>query len=458
MSIRSVGIVILAAGEGTRLRASCPKPLVDLCGRKLIDFPLIESLSFAQNLGLKYLPVVVTGHGREQVESYLSGRAHFAFQRERKGTADALLTAFSLEELKGVDVVMVLCADTPHIRERELLVLYRALLEEDVQGVAAVFRAADPKGYGRVISGSPGFRIVEERVASPQEREIDLVNSGVYLFRVPFLLDHLAKIQPRVGEKEAYLTDIFQQHLPVKDVFFSARTPFLGVNTPRQLSHSGHRIRQEINERHQENGVRIVDHRHTYIDWDVVIEPGSVIHPHNFIYSGTHIGSEVTIEPMCLIRETEIRSHGLIKSHSHLERALIREGATIGPFARIRIGSDIGEGCKVGNFVETKNAELHAGVKASHLSYLGDIEVGEKSNIGCGFIACNYDGLQKHQTVLGKEVFIGSSTKMIAPVRVGDGAFIGAGSTINCDVPDGAFAIARARQVNKEGGAERFKK
>lgn len=459
MSFKSIGIVILAAGEGKRLSSLFPKPLANLCGRKLIDFPLVESMTFAQKSNLKPLPVVVTGYGREQVEDHLAGRAQFAFQEERRGTADALRVAVSGEAFLGLDVVLVLCADTPHIRERELSMLYQTLLEEEgLGGVAAVFRASDPTGYGRVVLGSPGFHVVEEKEASFEELSMDLVNSGVYLFRTPFLLEHLNKIQPQEGKKEAYLTSIFQDHLPVKPLFFAESTPFLGVNTPRQLSDSEHHIRQEINRRHQENGVRILDHRHTYIDWDVIIGPDSVIYPHNFIYSGTQIGSQVIIEPINFIRETQIHSHVLIKSHCHLERALIRKGATIGPFARVRADSDIGESCRVGNFVETKKAKLHAGVKANHLSYLGDIEVGEGSNIGCGFITCNYDGVQKHQTVLGKEVFIGSNAKMIAPLKVGDRAFIGAGSTINQDVPSDAFAVARARQVIKEGEAQRFRK
>ena len=458
---QTLGVAILAAGEGKRLKLAPPKPLVSLCGRKLVDFPLTESLAFAREAELERSAlIVVTGHRRDEVEGYLkqeySGRVGLALQPQPRGTADALKSYFeSDKKTKQTDLTLVFCADTPLIRQGDLLSLYQALVAGGSQAVAAVFRTDNPHGYGRVVEGKPGFHIVEERDADADIQKISVVNSGLYLFRTPFLLQHIDQIKPG-GSGEFYLTDIFQDQWPVETVFFPNSSAFLGVNTVRQLGDAEHRIRQEINQRHQANGVHIIDHRHTYIDWDVAIGAGSVIHPHNFIYGGVRLGASVTMEPFCTIRETEIADHACIKSYCYLEGAVVGEGASIGPFARIRPGSDIGPSARVGNFVETKQAKLHRGVKVAHLSYVGDAEIGDETNIGCGFITCNYDGANKHKTTVGKGAFIGSDTQIVAPVSIGDGAYIGSGSTINRDVPDGAFAVARAKQVTREGMAKRF--
>ena len=464
---QTLGVVILAAGKGERLRIGVPKPLAPIAGRKLVDFPLSESLSFGEKVGLKTQVAAITGHRREELEKYLStqysGRVHFAFQREQKGTADALKAYFECrkKEAKEAAFTLVLCADTPLIREGDLEVLYRALQEGGSQAVAAVFRADNPHGYGRIVGSESGegqgFHIVEEKEASEEVRKVTTVNSGVYFFRTPFLLERLGQIEAR-GGNEFYLTDIFQDDLPVRAVLFPNGPSFQGVNTLSQLQRAESCLRREIHRRHQENGVYIVDPRHTYIDWDVTIAPGAIVHPHCFIYGGTTIGPAAEIGPFCTIRDAEIGAYCHIKGHCHLEEAAVGEGAAVGPFAHLRPGSHIGKNSKIGNFVETKNAHLQAGVKVSHLSYVGDAEIGEGTNIGCGFITCNYDGTHKHKTTIGKNAFIGSDTQTVAPVSIGDGAYIGSGSTINRNVPDEAFAIARAKQVTKEGMAKKFKK
>ena len=459
---KTVGIALLAAGEGKRLKLNDSKPLAPLCGQRLVDFPLTESLAFAQKAKLHPLPIVVTGHCREEVEGYLnkkySDQVQFAFQREQRGTADALKAYFkSNEKTQKTDLTLVLCADTPLIRRSDLWSLFESLEGGKDEAVAAVFHADNPHGYGRVIMGESGFHIVEEKEVNDETRQISRVNSGLYLFKTSFLLNHLDHIKGN-AHGEFYLTHIFQDHLKVKAILFPNNSTFLGVNTPTQLSEAEYHIRQEINKGHQENGVHIIDHRHTYIDWDVSIGTGSVIHPNTFIYSGTKVGAHVTIEPHCIIKKAEIRDHVYVKGHCYVEGAIIREQTLLGPFARIRPGTDIGKNSKIGNFVEIKEAKLEQGVKVSHLSYLGDAEIGEETNIGCGFITCNYDGVNKHKTIIGKRAFIGSDTQTIAPVSIGDEAYIASGSTINKDVPHGSFAVARARQVNKEGMAKRFKK
>ena len=458
-------MAILAAGEGTRFKLGRPKPLSPICGQKLVDFPLSESLAFAGKVALDIAPVVVIGHGREQVEEYLGQKyseVRFAHQPQRLGTADALKHYFALGGgTQKTSFTLVLCADTPLIRERHLSTLYKAMEEDSgADALVAVFRAHNSHGYGRIIEAGPygpGFHIVEERDANDEVRKIDLVNSGLYLFRTPFLLEHLSSIAAGPSG-EAYLTDIFQDERQVRAVPFSDANAFVGVNTLPQLCDAEYSIRREINARHHARGVHIIDHRHTYIDWDVEIGEGSVIHPNSFIYAGTQIGKGVTIEPCCMIRQTKICDGAIIKGHGHLEGAVVREGAAIGPFARIRPGSDIGKDAKIGNFVETKKVKIHSEAKVSHLSYVGDAEIGEQTNIGCGFITCNYDGKDKHKTTIGKRAFIGSDSQTVAPVSIGDDAYIGSGSTINKDVPDGAFAVARARQVTREGMAKRFKK
>ncbi|MCY4644241.1 MAG: bifunctional UDP-N-acetylglucosamine diphosphorylase/glucosamine-1-phosphate N-acetyltransferase GlmU [Bacteriovoracales bacterium] len=460
---KTMGIVVLAAGEGKRFKAPTPKPLAPLCGRRMVDFPLSESLSFAEKASLQTFCTVVTGHERERVEAYLRERynkqINFTFQKEQKGTADALKSYFeSHGSGQKTDLTLVLCADTPLIRRRHLSALYQALADGDHDGVVAAFRTSNPQGYGRITSGQgPGFSIVEEDEASDEIRKITLVNSGLYLFKTSFLLEHLEEIGSGAKD-EFYLTKIFQDHLKLKAVLFPDAHSFMGVNTLRQLGAASHEIRREINQRHLENGVLIVDERHTSIDWEVSIGENSVIHPHNFIYGRTKIGRSVHIGPNCTIEECDIRDHASIKGHCHLEKASIAPGAAIGPFAHLRPESHIGEGSKIGNFVEIKKAVLHRGVKVSHLSYVGDAEIGEESNIGCGFITCNYDGTLKHKTTIGKRAFIGSDTQTVAPVSIGDDAYIASGSTINRDVPKEAFAVARSRQVTKEGMAKRFKK
>ena len=464
---KKLGIAILAAGAGKRLKGHPVKALAPLGGQCLVDFPLGEALGFARKAGLEPWPMVVTGHGREEVEGYLSKKylapLHFAPQPKQLGTADALRTCFASSDLaRQTALTLVLCADTPLVRQQELELLYQALeADPALQAVAAVFKAPQPHGYGRIVPGESGFHIVEQQVANDEIKKISLVNSGLYLFRTPFLRERLSALEAGTSsssDQELYLTDVFQDCLQVKALAFPNASSFLGVNTPEELCNARYHLHREINNHHQANGVYIVDNRHTYIDWDVTIGPGSVIHPNNFIYQGTQLGSAVTIEPNCTIKGSIIKDGAFIKSFCYLEFAAIGKAASIGPFARIREGSEIGAKAKVGNFVEIKRAKLQEKVKVSHLSYVGDAEIGEQTNIGCGFITCNYDGAKKHKTTIGKRAFVGSDSQTIAPVSIGDDAYIGSGSTITKDVPAGAFAVARARQINREEMAKRFKK
>ena len=458
----SCGTVILAAGQSKRFKMAQSKPLAPLLGKRMIDFPIAQIEQFFQQAQLNGSITVVTGHMRELLENYLKGSypsLSFAFQQEQKGTADALRVYFASNQQAHIkDYTLVMCADTPLIRSDDLLCLYERLNQENLDGVLASFLPTDPKGYGRIVSKGMGLRIVEEKDTDEVTKKIKEVNSGLYLFKTSFILQHLNNIDSKNSANEFYLTDLFQENFKVKAQLFEQGYKFSGVNDLKQLEEVERYLRRERNEMLMEQGVRLIDSVSTYVDWNVLIGTGTVIYPNVVIEGNCRIGENVRIETGSVIKSSTLADQVEIKAHCYLEEAVVGQDAVIGPFARLRSGSDIGQHVKVGNFVETKKAILHEGVKVSHLSYVGDAEIGNNTNIGCGFITCNYDGAQKHKTVIGKNSFIGSDSQMIAPVTIGDECFVASGSTITNDMPNGAFAISRARQQTKQGMAKRFLK
>lgn len=456
----SLGIVILAAGKGTRLRTEVPKAICPIQGSTLVDRVLRNLQAFASEANLNFSASLVTGHKREQVEAKVGEswpKVNFAYQAEQKGTAHALQTYF--EQIKGAwdnDYTLVVCADTPLIGEKEYLRLYKEAIDGGHDGVAAVFQTSTPKGYGRIVPGAKGFSIVEEKDASVEQRKIEVVNSGLYLLKNSHIKAHLNSIDDSNKSGEFYLTDLFKEDFDVKAVEFSDGKTFLGINNLVQLEEAAKSIQAEKIRALQMSGVRFINSSSCYIEESVEIAPGSVIYPNVILEGKTSIGENTVVESGCVIKEGIISNNVSIFANSYIEKAKIESGAKIGPMARVRPGSEIGDGVKIGNFVETKNAKLHSKVSVSHLSYVGDAEIGENTNIGCGFITCNYDGAHKHRTTIGKNSFIGSDSQMIAPVTLGDEVFVASGSTINQDVPSGGFAIARQRQTTKEGLAKRF--
>lgn len=461
-----VGIVILAAGQGTRMRINRPKPLVSLLGKCLIDYPITESFKFLQSMGLKGSINFVLGHKKEEVESYLKGKYeqwektfNFVFQKEQKGTADALISYFnSSEEALKNTYTLVECADTPLIGESDLILIYEKLKAENLSGVAATFETNTPTGYGRIINAPKGFRIIEEKEATLEQKKIEEVNSGLYIFKTSFILEYLEKINNSNSTSEFYLTDLFQEGLDVATYNFGRVDRFVGINDIMQLEMVEANLRKEQNLKHKESGVRFLDSNSAYIDGDIEIGAGSTIYPNVTIEGNSKIGESVVIEPGVIIKDSTVKDYAVIKGYSYLEGCVISESASIGPFARIRPKAEIGPESKVGNFVEIKKSILGRGSKVSHLSYIGDAEIGENTNIGCGFITCNYDGKNKHKTIIGKNSFIGSDTQAIAPVTIGNECFVASGSTINENMPDGSFAISRGKQVTKEKMAKRFLK
>jgi bifunctional UDP-N-acetylglucosamine pyrophosphorylase/glucosamine-1-phosphate N-acetyltransferase len=461
----TIGLVILAAGKGTRMKIETPKALAKTAGRALLDYVVDASLKFASESNLQAEIGLVVGHRKELIEEWLSqhpskNQLKTAYQKEQKGTADALKACFNdLPHFWNYEYTMVACADTPMIQATEFKILFEALKSHPgCVGVAATFEAHDPKGYGRIVHGNHGFHIVEEKDASEKEREITEVNSGFYILKTKHVKEILGSISNNNKSGEFYLTDLFQDRFEVKAVKFPSEIPFLGINTMEQLADCTTLLRNRKVKQLMIDGVEFLNPQTVHIDHDVKIGVGSVIYPGVTLLGKTSIGEKVVVETGAFIKNSTVHNNSEILAHSYLEEALVHEDATIGPMARLRPGADVGPESKIGNFVEVKKSKLHRGVKVSHLSYVGDAEIGENSNIGCGFITCNYDGANKHKTKIGSNTFIGSDCQMIAPIEIGNDAFVAAGSTITKSIPDGGFGIARSQQVTKEGAARKFLK
>ena len=460
-----IGLVILAAGKGTRMKVETPKALIKTSGRCLLDYVVDASLKFAESSSLKAEIGLVVGHRKELIEEWLAlhparNQLKTAWQKEQNGTADALKSCFhDLPHFWNFEYTVVACADTPMLQASEFQTLFTALKSHpELVGVAATFEAHEPKGYGRIIHGDNGFHIVEEKDADEKTRSVTEVNSGFYILKTKHIKEVLGSIDNKNKSGEFYLTDLFQDKFKVKAVKFHSETPFLGINTMEQLAEVTSLLKIRKIKELMTDGVEFLNPESVHIDHDVKIGMGSVVYPNVTLLGKTSIGTKVTIESGCFIKNSTIKDNVELLAHSYLEEALVHEKATIGPMARLRPGADIGSESKIGNFVEVKKSKLAKGVKVSHLSYVGDAEIGENTNIGCGFITCNYDGVNKHKTKIGHSTFIGSDCQMIAPVEIGNDAFIAAGSTITKSVPDGGFGIARTQQVTKEGAAKRFLK
>lgn len=461
----TIGLVILAAGKGTRMKVDTPKALAKTAGKCLLDYVVDASLNFAKATSLKAEIGLVVGHRKELIEEWLAthpAKSYLktAWQKEQKGTADALKACFNdLPHFWDFEYTMVACADTPMIQANEFQELFQALkFHPELVGVAATFEAHDPKGYGRIVRSDGGFHIVEEKDATDLERNITEVNSGFYILKTKHVKEVLGSISNHNKSGEFYLTDLFQDKFSVKPVKFPSEIPFLGINTMEQLAEVTGLLRARKVKQLMIDGVEFLNPNTVHIDHEVEIGLGSVIYPNVTLLGKTKIGEKVVVESGAFIKNSTVDSHSEILAHSYLEEAYVHSDATIGPMARLRPGTEVGSEAKIGNFVEVKKAKLAKGVKVSHLSYVGDAEIGENTNIGCGFITCNYDGVNKHKTKIGKNTFIGSDVQMIAPIEVGDDAFVAAGSTITKSVPSGGFGIARSQQVTKEGAARKFLK
>jgi bifunctional UDP-N-acetylglucosamine pyrophosphorylase/glucosamine-1-phosphate N-acetyltransferase len=454
-----VHVVVLAAGKGTRMKSALAKVLHRAGDRPLIDHVLGTAASISPES-----VVVVVGHGADQVKDALGKRLglSFALQEPQLGTGHALLQAEPLlRDASGT--VVLLSGDVPLLRADTLAALVRR--HEKRQAAATVLTAvvASPDGYGRIVrEGGQIAAIVEHKDASPAEREIREINSGIYAFDIAPLFEALHEIGSSNAQGEYYLPDLVRIYrrrgLTVETVRLEDAREILGVNSRRELADVSAILRSHKNDELMASGVTIVDPAATFIGVDVVIGPDTIIHPGVYLEGQTRIGSGCEIQSGVRIVNSTIDDGVAINNFCLILDSHVSRGAKIGPFAHIRPQSDVGEDAHIGNFVELKKTTVGRGSKANHLAYLGDATIGERVNIGAGTITCNYDGTLKHPTVIEDGAFIGSDTQLIAPVRVGKGAYVAAGSSITEDVPPESLAIARGKQVNKEGWVRKKKK
>lgn len=454
-----LAVVILAAGKSKRIKSSIPKVMHQLAGRPLITYPI----EIAKNMGAAPILVVASpDHGELEAVARAFG-ARIIYQKQPLGTGHAVLqTKDALSKFKGH--VLILCGDVPLIRAETLDRFINEVFRQNARCGVLTMELKNPGNYGRIVRDLDGqfIRIVEAKDLKGEDASIKEVNSGVFCVERSWLFETLAKIKPTNSQNEYYLTDIVHHALADGSKVIAIKAPdakeLLGVNTRRELSDLITEMRNRINERHMQNGVGIMEPSQTYIDWDVKIGQDTVIWPGTFILGETKIGNGCIIENGVVIKNAKIDAGAHIKSYSVVEESLVGPGAQVGPFARLRPGSKLGKNVRIGNFVEVKKSELKEGAKANHLTYLGDAQIGEKVNVGCGTITCNYDGKNKYITFIGDGAFIGSDTQFVAPVRVGKGATIGAGSTITEDVPPYALALSRAEQVIVKDWQPRWKR
>jgi bifunctional UDP-N-acetylglucosamine pyrophosphorylase/glucosamine-1-phosphate N-acetyltransferase len=453
-----IAAVIMAAGLGTRMKSDIPKVLHLIAGKPLINY----IVNAVKNLKTDTV-VVVGGQNLPEIKNALSKHDNivYALQRKPEGTADALKAALPmLKNFKGA--VLVLNGDTPLITSKILKDFLSLHLrrKEDLSLIS--FAANGRHSYGRIIrQGGAVKAIVEDKDADESLKKINEVNSGIYAMNCN-VLSLLKDIRRNEKKGEYYLTDIVD--IAVKKGFkvdahiMGSGMEMTGINTREELYRAGIYMRDRIVRGLMDKGVSFIDAKAAFISPDAQIGADTIIYPNVHIEGKTIIGKSCVIHQGSRITDSIIGDHTIIKDCTVIESSTIKDNASIGPFAHIRPGSVIDKGCKVGNFVELKKAILKEGVKASHLSYLGDVEIGRNANIGAGTITCNYDGKNKHKTVIEDNVFIGSDTQLIAPVKIGKGSYIGAGSTITNDVPPHSLGISRVQQKNIVGWAKKREK
>ena len=444
--------IVLAAGEGTRMKSKLPKVLHKVCGQTMLKH-VIDAVN---NSGIEEC-IVVVGHEAEKVKESLSSEIKTVLQEEQLGTGHAVMMAYdNIRE----GIILVLCGDGPLITEGTL----RAMIDYHRKGdFGATVLTADlpnPKGYGRIIrdAGDRLQKIVEEKDATVQEKSITEINSGIYCFDGSTLRDVLPKLGNDNIQKEYYLTDVLpiMRNMGFKTGIYKTQNyeEIMAINSKGQLADVEAIMRKRINKNHMTNGVTIINPEHTYIEktvtigMDTVIYAGAILTGNTVIGEGCIIGQNSRIENSIIGNGVEVQSSTIIDSS-------VGDYTTVGPYAYLRPNSSIGEHVKIGTFVEVKNSKIDSHTSASHLSYIGDADVGKNVNIGCGVVFVNYDGKEKNRSIIGDNVFVGSNVNLIAPLIVKKDGYIACGSTITSEVPEGALAIARARQENKEGWVDK---
>lgn len=444
--------IILAAGKGTRMKSRFPKVLHKLGGRYMVE----HVIKAVEKIGVEKF-VAVIGHEAEMVRQALGDRISYALQEEQLGTGHAVMTALPyIKEKDGS--VLVVCGDTPLIRPETIRKLWDHHL--GAQAVCTVLSSIlpDPTGYGRIVRKADNtlLKIVEQKDGSLGELAIQEINTGTYCFDLKSLREVIRELTPNNAQGEYYLTDVVAlfvaRGLKVNAVITEDFQETMGINSRSQLAEAEKVLRYRKMNDLMEDGVTIVDPQATYIEQDVIIGPDTVVEPFTFLRGKTVIGAECAIGPHSDIRDSVIGNR-VSAIRTVMTEATVGDECNIGPFAYLRPGAELGNKVKIGDFVEIKKSLIGEESKIPHLSYVGDAEVGSNVNIGCGTITCNYDGKHKYRTIIKDRAFIGSNTNLVAPVEVGAGTIIGAGSTITRDVPDDDLAVARGKQVNLPGWA-----
>lgn len=448
--------VILAAGQGTRMKSKLYKVLHPVAGKPMVQ----HVMDHLHTVGLNKM-ITVVGFGADEVKNAINGQTEFVVQEEQLGTAHAVMQAEDLlKNAQGTTIVA--CGDTPLISGET----FRSLVEhhEKLGASATVLttNAPDPTGYGRVIRNEKNEveRIVEHKDANQEELLVNEINTGTYCFNNEDLFTALQNVSNDNAQGEYYLPDVIEILKKEEKLVTAYRTDdfeeTLGINDRVALAEAERIMKKRINEKHMRNGVTMLDPDQTYIGADVVIEQDVIIYPGTIIQGKTTIEKDAVIGPNSELVNAYIGQNTIVKQ-SVVHDSKIGNDVLVGPYAHVRPDSIVGDHTKVGNFVELKKASLGDHTKVSHLSYLGDAEVGENVNIGCGTITVNYDGTTKHKTIIEDDAFVGCNSNLIAPVTIGKRSYVAAGSTINRDVPEKALAIARQRQSNKENYVERLK-
>lgn len=442
--------VILAAGKGTRMKSTLPKVLHKIGGK-----PMVQQVMNAADLAGAKRKIVVVGFGAESVETALGNQAEYVVQQEQLGTGHAVMQASEiLKDFEGT--VMVLCGDTPLLQGQTLAKLFAE--HQAAKASATVLTACmpDPTGYGRVIRNENGqvLKIVEQKDAASGELAVNEVNTGIYCFERKALFEALNSINCNNMQGEYYLTDVIGILAKSQDKVWAVQVDeyqeTLGINSRMQLAEAEKILRRRKLANLMDNGVTIMDIDSTFIDEEVCIGPDTVIYPFTWIEGATTIGKGCEIGPSSRIQNSSIGDNAILH-FIYAHDCKIGNHVTVGPYVHLRPNTVLSDGVKIGNFVEVKNSQIGKGSKIPHLSYIGDTDMGEKVNIGSGTITVNYDGKNKHRTTLEDGVFIGCNTNLVAPVTVGKGAYVAAGSTITKNVPSEALGVARARQSNIDG-------
>lgn len=448
-------VVVLAAGQGTRMKSKLFKVMHPVMGRPMVGHVVNAAIDADASE-----VITITGHGAEVVRDYLGEKSQYVFQEEQLGTAHAVMQAKDLLEGKE-GTTLVLSGDTPLLRAETLQQLMAFHEEEEAKATILTALADDPFGYGRVIRTEDGLvsKVVEEKDASEDEKKVREINTGTYCFDNQALFQALEKVDNDNAQGEYYLPDVLEilknDHEKVGAFQLDNMDEALGVNNRVALAEASRIMRERINEQHMTNGVSIIDPNSTYIEIDVEIAKDTVVEPNTYIKGRTTIGEDAFIGLGSVISDSQL-ADGVEIKQSVIEESIIGKNSDVGPNSHLRTGSVLGESVHIGNYVEVKKSTIGNLSKAGHHTYIGDAEIGVDVNVGCGVVVANYNGITKNKTIIGDYSFIGSNATLVAPVEVGANSFVAAGSTITKEVPASALGIARARQENKEGFHERF--